>query len=67
MSLYINFEPHGWYKGFAIQKTNIDKNDITDYPYNAYWDNGITGYLVELHATTLKEIKQLITNYRWIK
>jgi len=64
MSMYLNFEPHSWYRGFAIEKTGISHNDITNYPYNAYTDDGNTYTIVELHATTLKQLKQSITNYR---
>lgn len=61
MSLYINFEPHSYYKGFAIKKdVMLDGN---------YWfgftDDGIKTYgVVQYDANTLKELKQLITGYR---
>ena len=35
MSLYINFEAHSWYKGFAI-KHNIEKDIQGSYIYEGY-------------------------------
>lgn len=63
MSLHLEFEPHSWYMGFAIQETGIDKNDITNYSYNAYIDNGNSGHINTVHASNLKELKQRIRNY----
>jgi hypothetical protein len=69
MSLYINFEPHSWYKGFAIQKRTLEKDvnantPINYYLWQAYTDDGNTYSVVNKHARTLKELKQLITQYR---
>lgn len=60
MSLSIDFEPHSWYKEFALKKRTTD---IPASYWRAYTANGMTGYIVELEAPTLKELKQLITDY----
>ena len=63
MSLHIEFEPHSWYRGFAIEKP--EHNDPENYNrYYAYTDNGNTYRVDTLQADTLKELKQLITLYR---
>ena len=64
MSLHLDFEPHSWYKGFAIKRT-----DLIAAPgsLNVFWQgyiaDGNTYQVVELEAETLKELKQLITAY----
>jgi len=58
MSLTLDFEPHSWYKGFAIQHMPLN-----EYNWYAYTDNGMTGFIDEEHANTLKELKELITRY----
>ena len=68
MSLHIEFEPHSWYKGFAIKKRTLERDVAKDTPINyylwqAYTANGMTGYVVNLHATTLKDLKNKITEY----
>ncbi len=61
MSLYINFEPHSWYRGFAIKD---DRHDITEQqPWQAYGVNGMTGYIVTIGGGTLAECKQRITDW----
>ncbi len=68
MSLYINFEPHSWYKGFAIKdnKRNDYANQVVGYihRWEAYTDDGMTYRIVEKQADTLKQLKQQITDYR---
>lgn len=66
MSLYIEFEPHSWYKGFAIKKDNIGHNykGTLLNIWLAVTANGMTGYVDELTAPTLKDLKQRITDYR---
>lgn len=66
MSLYIEFEPHSWYKGFAIRlnETPEIENDMNGVKWVGYTDNGNTYRVDKLHANTLKELKQLITLYR---
>lgn len=69
MSLHLEFEPHSWYKGFAIKKTitHLHKQfegAVYFYNWQAYTDNGNTYQIDELEASTLKELKQLITEYR---
>ena len=73
MSLYLEFEPHSWFKGFAIQHNRtqghdnnyLERNmsDSEGYAWSAYTDNGMTGYINERHANTLKELKNNITAY----
>lgn len=71
MSLYINFEPHSWYKGFAIKDNRA--NDYADYAnkvvgyihrWEAYTDDGMTYRIIKRNADTLKQLKQQITDYR---
>ena len=63
MSLHLGFEPHSWYMGFAIQKTEANNHP---YPYiwQAYTDNGNTYTVDDLQAYTLKGLKQQIKQYR---
>jgi hypothetical protein len=93
MSMYLNFEPHSWYKHFAI-KFDENYNDVCEWStggvvkhcfihgkgathyqtycsgyapkWSAFTDDGNTYRIVELQANTLKELKQLITEY-WSK
>lgn len=59
--MYLEFEPHSWYKGFAIKFTKMGQ----DYhQWSAYTDDGNTYRVVELETYTLKELKQLINEYR---
>lgn len=70
MNLSINFDAHSFYKGFAI----YDNRDytlqiqvlgpISRYKWHAFTDNGNTYRIDELKAETLRELKQLITEYR---
>jgi hypothetical protein len=69
MSLCINFEPHSWYKGFAIQKRTLEKDvnantPINYYLWQAYTDDGNTYRVVKLSALELQGLKHLITEYR---
>lgn len=73
MSLHLEFEPHSWYRGFAIKdnraqghdQSNVERSMLNNepYPWSAYTDNGMTGYIVERHADTLVELKKRITEY----
>lgn len=67
MSLHLEFEPHSYYKGFAIRKWNLDGFTPTEKleftPWTAYTDNGNTYRIDELNANTLQELKQSITAY----
>lgn len=60
MSLHLEFEPHSFYKGFAIKFTEMGR---AYHRWTAYIDNGNTYCVDELEAYTLKELKQLITDY----
>ena len=59
MSLYLDFEPHSYYMGWAIEKP--EHNDPENYSkYYAYTDNGNTYRVDELQADTLRELKEKI-------
>ena len=62
MSLYINFEPHSWYRGFAIQLDETESHSVNKWW--GYTDDGNTYMVVKFTAHTLKELKQLIREYR---
>lgn len=65
MSMYIEFEPHSWYMGFAIK----DDRDIArhnggmEYAWYACTDNGNTYRIDELEAGTLAELRRMIRGY----
>lgn len=63
MSLSINFEPHSWYRGFAIKKTEA-VNHPHPYIWEGFTDDGMTYRIVELRAYTLAALKKQITEYR---
>jgi len=66
MSLSLNFEPHSWYKNFAIKDNRgllVGMDGYTGYHWSAYTENGNTGYIDEEHANTLHELKELISQY----
>lgn len=67
MSLYLEFEPHSWYMGAAIQKLAVpyeNQPGIAGNIWNAYYLNGMTGYIVEFSALTFSNLKQQIKEYR---
>lgn len=77
MSLHLNFEPHSWYKGFAIKKEeaptgehigrrghSIAGSRRLNTTWRAFTDDGNTYQIVELHSSTLKQLKIYITEYR---
>lgn len=67
MSLHLEFTPHSWYMDFAIKKWDLsglsaeDKSQATKW--TGYHLNGMTGYIVERNADTLKELKRKIKQY----
>lgn len=63
MSMHLEFEPHAWYMGFAIQKTGTHKNDITNYPFIGYIENGMHYQIDKRHASSLKTLKEQIREY----
>lgn len=64
MSLHLEFEPHSWYMGFAIKRTRTSTKVVgIRNHWNAYIDNGMTGYIDELEANTLSKLKQEIRGY----
>lgn len=68
MSLYINFEPHSWYKGFAIKDNRFtglyEDNQKVYADWEAYTDDGNTYRVIKLDADTLTELKNKIREYR---
>ena len=64
MSLYLEFEPHSWYGGAAIQKVAVPHekmpNKTVGYIWNAYLENGWNYTILEFSAKTLKELKNQI-------
>ena len=58
MSLHLEFDPHSWYMGWAIKKSLYIFEG--EPQWSAYTANGMTGFVEELHANTLKELKQKI-------
>lgn len=62
MSLHLEFEPHSWYKQFAIRdRRTFDKDP--SFKWEAVTANGNTGYIDTVYGTTLKELKENITAY----
>ena len=71
MSMYLEFKPHSWYRGFAIKhnKNNVYMGggnwyDAAGKKWYAVTANGMSGYLVEIESETLKDLKQQIKQYR---
>lgn len=70
--MWIDFEPHSYYKGFAIRdneasgydSANLENKLENGYRYTAYTDDGMTYRVIERNADTLKQLKQQITDYR---
>ena len=59
MSMHLEFEPYGWYMGWAIKKN--DPDTVSDGKYwEAFTDDGNTYTILEQFAGTLKELKQKI-------
>lgn len=60
MSMYLDFEPHSWYMGFAVKDDRIDTaGDV----WAAYTDDGITYRVLSLTAETLGSLKEQIRDY----
>lgn len=64
MSLHLEFEPHSWYRGFAIRQGEYMTDWKTKNIWYAYTDDGNTYRIVERHADTLAGLKRLISEYR---
>lgn len=68
MSMYLEFEPHSWYGGAAI-KSNLDikRGHKLGYMVTPRWQgyllNGMTGYIVDFEAETLKDLKKQIKDW----
>lgn len=71
MSLYLEFEPHSWYRHFAIKDNRWegvhyrlgDKLVKHFAPWEAFTDDGNTYRIVHLEADTLRELKANIRQY----
>lgn len=68
MSLYVTFEPHSWYRGFAIKDKRgllSGMDEYNGYHWSGYTDRSVRTYAIqELSANSLKELKQKITQFR---
>lgn len=68
MSLHIEFEPHSYYMGFAIQH-NPEEKLITqngysnNYKWQAYTDDGMYYTIVHLKSDSLAELHEKIKDY----
>lgn len=68
MSMYLEFEPHSWYMGAAIQKLEVPYENgegVAGNIWNGYLENGWNYSIVEFSALTLKDLKQQIKEYRY--
>ena len=72
MSLTLNFEPHSWYMGFAIQleEENVLRGNpkwqeyITVRHWHAYTDNGMTALVDSIEdKPTLAKLHRAIREY----
>lgn len=66
MSLHLEFEPHSWYRGFAIRDCRhelIEETGETAGVWNAITDDGNTYRIIDIEAKTLRELKQRIRQY----
>lgn len=65
MSLHLEFEPHSWYMGFAIEdnRAKAARSFLAVERWFAYIDNGNTYRVDELYAMTLDDLKQQIRRY----
>lgn len=62
MSLQLEFEPHSWYKGFAV-KLNQHTSREENWKWYAVAVNGLTGFLVEFEDSTLRGLTDQINTY----
>lgn len=71
MSLYIDFDAHSWYMGFAIEDCRGEQSGgvgVSGKPLmNARWygvtADGMSGYTVDFEAETLAELRSDIRQY----
>lgn len=65
MSLHLEFEPHSWYMGFAIEdnRAKAARSFLAVERWFAYIDNGNTYRVDELEAMTLDELRGKIQAY----
>ena len=67
MSLQLDFEPHSWYYGAAIQKLEVPythKGTTTmGHTWRAYYLNGDTGYIVDFESDSLLDIMKQVKVY----
>lgn len=62
MSLQLEFEPHSWYKGFAI-KLDPKASNEDNWKWYAVAANGMTGFLVEFEDSTLRGLTDQVNGY----
>lgn len=73
MTLYLKFEPHSYYMGFAVMDTATAYKRLPDgsrqsmaldaWRWHAYTDNGNTYQVGEVRAYTLADVKREIRLY----
>lgn len=61
MSMSLEFEPHSWYMGFAIEDNRADWP--SDEAWRGYTDDGNTYRIDELEAASLSDLKWRIRQY----
>lgn len=62
MSMHLEFEPHSWYMGAAIEHRVSFPRKIA---WVAYIEDGMITYsVINITASTLKQLKQKIKEYR---
>ncbi len=62
MSMYLNFETHSWYMGFAIEKDPLSSPE-SSWKWTGLTDDGNTYQIIEFNADTLRDLKQQIRDY----
>lgn len=65
MSMSLEFEPHSWYMGFAIRDDRAMANNGAGW--QAYTDNGMTGFIDSLAAISLTDMHKKIREYHLAK
>lgn len=69
MSLSLDFNPHSWYMGAAIKKTEAPKavrgsnRRPTRHTWSAYLEDGMRGHVVDFEADNLADLKQQIKGW----
>lgn len=67
MSMYLNFEPHTWYMGFAIKDNRYWYIAKGEKPWGAICYDGVRGVFVERDDNTLESLRAQIREYHLSK